>query len=130
MMRRLARIASRFKKTEKVGKAQLVLFLDALQRGEGEPEVDGDNGGPDEVDEADEKLRAASGADDLKRDDELAALKTRRTPQPESPVPDTSHLPHVPNPLLVPASERACATCGEQRVSIGPDVRRLRHYTP
>src|SRR5215217_7409078 len=58
MMRRLARIASRFKKSEKVGKAQLVLFLDALQRGEGEPETD-DESGPDEVDEADAKLRTA-----------------------------------------------------------------------
>ena len=82
MMRRLERVASRFKKTEKVGKAQLVLFLDALQRGEGEPETEAEEGGPDEIDEADEKLRAASGANDLKNDAELAALKTRRTPQP------------------------------------------------
>ena len=78
MVRRLARIASRFKKSEKVGKAQLVLFLDALQRGEGEPETESeDDLGPDEVDEADAKLSAASGADDLKRDDELAALKAQ-----------------------------------------------------
>ena len=32
MSRRLARIAARFKKSEKVGKAQLVLFIDALQQ--------------------------------------------------------------------------------------------------
>jgi len=33
MPRRLARIASRFRKSEKVGRAQLVLFLDALPAG-------------------------------------------------------------------------------------------------
>lgn len=64
MAQRLARIARRFKTSEKVGKAQLVLFLDALQRGEGEPELDPDETlGPDEVDEADAKLRDASGID-------------------------------------------------------------------
>lgn len=34
-------IAARFKKSEKVGKAQFVLVLAALQRGEREPEADG-----------------------------------------------------------------------------------------
>lgn len=35
MAQRLARIAARFKTSEKVSKAQLVLFADALRRGEG-----------------------------------------------------------------------------------------------
>jgi transposase len=130
MMRRLERVASRFRKTERVGKAQLVLFLDALQRGEGEPETEADDGGPDEIDEADEKLRAASGANDLTNDAELAALKTRRTPQPESKLPDTSKLSVVPNPLLVPEADRACPICGQPRVCIGHDVTRVVDYIP
>jgi transposase len=131
MMRRLARIASRFKKSEKVGKAQLVLFLDALQRGEGEPETETDDeGGPDEIDEADAKLRMASGADDLSRDDELAALKTRRKRQPVVPLTETSHLPHVPNPLAVPPEQRPCPKCGADRVCIGHDVTRVIDYIP
>ena len=76
MARRLARIASRFKTSEKVGKAQLVLFLDALQRGEGEPEHD--DGEPDEIDAADAKLRETSGIDG---DGDLAKLKTRKPPR-------------------------------------------------
>lgn len=132
MLRRLARIASRFKKSEKVGKAQLVLFLDALRRGEGEPErePDEDDGGPDEVDEADAKLAAASGAAELKHDDELAALRTRRKRQPVVPLTSTSQLPHVQNPLLVPPAQRACPTCGQERVCIGHDVTRVIDYIP
>jgi transposase len=131
MVRRLARIASRFKKSEKVGKAQLVLFLDALQRGEGEPETEPDDeGGPDEVDEADAKLRTASGADDLNGDDELAALKTRRKRQPVVPLTETSHLPHMPNPIAVPPDQRPCPTCGAERVCIGHDVTRVIDYIP
>lgn len=131
MVRRLARIASRFKKSEKVGKAQLVLFLDALQRGEGEPETDSDDDdGPDDVDEADAKLSAASGADELKCDDELAALKTRKKRQPVVPLTETSHLPRVTNSLLVPPEQRACPKCGQERECIGHDTTRVIDYIP
>jgi hypothetical protein len=98
MSRRLARIASRFKKSEKVGKAQLVLFLDALQRGEGGPETD-DDGGPDEVDEANAKLRAASGIDDKREDDELEKLKTKPPRQPANRAAAPDHLRRVDNPI-------------------------------
>jgi transposase len=127
MTRRLARIAARFKKSEKVGKAQLVLFLDALQRGEGEPEADGEQG-PDEIDLADAQLRAASGADQLK-DDDLAALKTR-PPRDPAHVPAPAHLPRVDNPIPVPADERACPKCGRERVCIGHDVTEVVELVP
>jgi transposase len=122
MTRRLARIASRFKKSEKVGRAQLVLFLDALQRGEGEPETDeAQVDGPDELDEADAKLRAASGIDD-DNDDDLAKLTTRPPRQPANRAPAPDHFRRVDNPLAVPAPQRACPRCGTERTCIGHDI--------
>src|SRR5262245_55420477 len=61
MSRRLAQVKRSFKTSEKVGRAQLVLFVDSLARGEGEGELDDDpsSDGPDELDEADAKLRTA-----------------------------------------------------------------------
>ncbi len=116
MTRRLARIAARFKKSEKVGKAQLVLFLDALRRGEGEPEVAGDEA-PDEIDEADDKLRGASGIDAEKPDEDLATLQTRKPPRPPpTRAPAPTHLHHVDNPIAVPPEQRACPKCGAERV--------------
>jgi transposase len=130
MSRRLARIASRFKKSEKVGRAQLVLFLDALQRGEGESENDGSEAdGPDELDEADAKLRAASGIDDEK-DDDLAKLKTRPSRQPANRTAAPAHLRRVDNPLLVPAAQRACPRCGSERACIGHDITEVIELIP
>lgn len=128
MARRLARIAARFKKSEKVGKAQLVLFLDALQRGEGEPEIETDEP-VDDLDGADGKLRAASGVDDEKPDDDLAALKTRPPRQPPSRTP-AAHLPRVDNPIAVPPEQRACPKCGVERVCIGHDVTEVIELIP
>lgn len=130
MSRRLARIASRFKKSEKVGRAQLVLFLDALQRGEGEPENDVlEAYGPDEIDEADAKLRAASGIDDEK-DDDLAKLKTKPPRQPANRTVAPAHLRRVDNPLLVPAAQRACPRCGSERACIGHDITEVIELIP
>ncbi|HEX5449025.1 MAG TPA: IS66 family transposase [Gaiellaceae bacterium] len=129
MSRRLARIAARFKTSEKVGKAQLVLFVDALQRGEGEPETEEDDG-PDEVDEADAKLRAASGIDDKADDGDLSKLKTRPPRQPANRAPAPEHLRRVDNLLLVPAVQRACPTCGAERTCIGHDVTEVIELIP
>jgi transposase len=129
MTRRLARIAARFKKSEKVGKAQLVLFLDALQRGEGEPETEPDEA-PDDLDDADAKLRTASGVDDEKPEDDLAALKTRPPRQPPSRTPAPAHLPRVENPIAVPAEQRACPACGSERACIGHDVTEVIELIP
>jgi transposase len=128
MSRRLARIASRFKKSEKVGRAQLVLFLDALQRGEGEPEAD-DSDGPDELDEADAKLRAASGIDEGK-DDDLGKLKTRPPRQPANRAPAPEHLRRIDNLIAVPADQRACPRCGAERTCIGHDVTEVVELIP
>ena len=130
MSRRLARIAARFKKSEKVGKAQLVLFLDALKRGEGEPEIEEHNAGPDELDEADAKLRAASGIDDKPADDDLGKLKTRPPRQPANRAEAPERLRRVDNPILVPADQRACPTCGTERVCIGHDVTEVIELIP
>jgi transposase len=130
MSRRLARIASRFKKSEKIGRAQLVLFVDALQRGEGEPETDGDDTDSlDELDEADAKLRAASGID-AKQDDDLSRLKTRPPRQPANRAPAPEHLRRVDNPLLVPSAQRACPRCGTERTCIGHDVSEVIELIP
>ncbi len=122
MSRRLAQVKRSFKTSEKIGRAQLVLFVDALARGEGEPESGEANAdGPDEIDEADAKLRAASGIDDNK-EDAIAKATTRppRQPAKRTPVPD--HLRRVDNPLLVPAMQRPCPICGTERTCIGHDI--------
>lgn len=129
MVRRLARIAARFKTSEKVGKAQLVLFLDALQRGEGEPETATDEP-PDEIDDADGKLRAASGIDGNKPDNDLTGLKTRPPRQPPSRTPAAAHLPRVENPIAVPPEQRACPKCGGERVCMGHDVTEVIELIP
>jgi transposase len=129
MAQRLARIARRFKTSEKVGRAQLVLFLDALQRGEGEPELDPDETlGPDEVDEADAKLRGASGIDAA--DDDLGKLRTRPPRQPAARTPTPAHLRRVDNPLLVPPAQRSCPRCGTERACIGHDVTEVIELVP
>jgi transposase len=123
MAQRLARIAARFKTSEKISKAQLVLFADALRRGEGEPELEDDAAlEPDEVDTADERLRAAAGLDDKEAAD-LAKLRTGRPPpQPHSRTAAPEHLPRVDNPIAVPAEQRACPKCGAELTCIGHDV--------
>jgi transposase len=129
---RLARIAARFKKSEKVSKAQLVLFLDALRRGEGEPEVTDDDA-PDELDEADNRLREASGIDEAQGsgDADLDKVKTRRPPrQPPTREPAPAHLRRIDNPIRVPAHERACPRCGVERACIGHDVSEVIEVIP
>lgn len=127
MSRRLARIAARFKKSEKVGKAQLVLFLDALQRGEGEPETDGAEE-LDEVDGADLKLRDASGIDD---EGDLSKLKTARPPrQPPTRTPAPAHLRRVDNLIAVPAEQRPCPRCGSERVCVDHEVTEVIELVP
>jgi len=130
MSRRLSRIAARFKTSEKVGKAQLVLFMDALQRGEGEPEVDGaDADGPDELDEADAKLRAAAGIDDP-ADDDLGKVTTRPPRQPANRTEAPAHLRRVDNPISVPTTQRPCPQCGTERTCIGHDTTEVIELIP
>ena len=61
MTRRLAQVKRSFKTSEKISSAQIMLFVDALARSEG-----AGADGPDELDEADAKLRMSSGIDDTR----------------------------------------------------------------
>ena len=126
MSRRLALAQRSFKTSEKIGRAQLVLFVDALARGEGEADADG----PDELDEADALLRMASGIDDTKDDDKIGRCRTRppRLPAQRAPVPD--HVRRVDNPLRVPADRRPCPRCGTERTCIGHDVTEVIELLP
>jgi hypothetical protein len=92
LARRLARLSSRFKKSEKISTAQLVLFLDAVRRGDGEPEAaDKERLAPDELEEADQRLLGASGLDAPKPDDDPRKLRTGKPPrQPHARTPARS----------------------------------------
>jgi transposase len=129
--RRIARMAARFKPSEQVSRAQLVLFLDALKRGEGEASVPDGEIADDHAAllAADDQLRAASGIDEGE-DDDVSKLRTpppRR--QPRSPTPP-AHLPRVANPIEVPAAQRACPKCGADRECIEPHITEVIELVP
>ena len=108
-----------FKKSEQVSTAQLLLALGALglTGRDASPSANGDRAQADALDDADSKLRQASGIDDPKPED---APKTPRPPrQPRTRTPAPAHLERVPNKISVPAAERACPTCGAERACIG-----------
>jgi transposase len=108
-----------FKKCEQVSTAQLLLALGALGlTGRGtSTSADDDRAQPEVLEDADSKLRQASGIDDPKPED---ATKTPRPPrQPRTRTPAPAHLERIPNPIPVPAAERACPSCGAERVCIG-----------
>ena len=133
MSRRLARLASRFKSSERISVAQLVLFADALRRGEGGAGSADLLRLPDDVDAADERLRGASGLDDATADADEDNLRKRRTneppPQPRrTPAPE--HLRRVDNPIVVPADERACPRCGVERTCIDHEVTEVIELIP
>jgi transposase len=96
-----------FKNSEKVSSAQLLLLIDGLRPGR-----------PQE--EADEKLKVASAIDATRFDGE----RTTDQPPPPPRVRRTppADLRRVDNPIPVPATERACPTCGKERACIGHDV--------
>ena len=96
--RRVARLMSRFKPSEQVSTAQLVLFLDALKRRPEPPAPEGET-----TDDhaalvaADDELRTASGIDDGE-DDDVTKLRTPPPPRPpRSPTPPAL-LRRVANP--------------------------------
>lgn len=104
---RLSELLSRRKPREGVSSAQLLLLLDELM-------------GPSdqEREQADAELRDKSGIDDKKD-----APKTPRVPrQPRLRRPIPPDLRRVPNPITVPAAQRACPVCGDERTCIGHEV--------
>jgi transposase len=109
----LEKLLARVNKRETVSKSQLVLFADAIRRGEaGDILADGDPRG-----DANERLRDASGIDDEQQPE---TKPVRERPTGRTPAPD--HLPRVPNPIAVPLDKRACPRCGKVRTCIGHDV--------
>src|SRR5690606_9269084 len=117
----LARAARCFKSSEKVSTAQLMLYLDAFMQQPTAAGSDSDAStmvAPDEVDEADAKLKDASGIDALP---ELDKLTTKPPKQPPSRKPAPENLRRVANPLPVPAPERSCPRCGSERVCFEHD---------
>jgi len=114
--RQLERLLARYKKSEAVSKAQLVLFIDAITRGEaGDVPAGDDDPRPD----ANNRLRDASGIAEP-QDDEPKTKQPRERPPRRQPAPP--HLPRIPNPLLVPAAERPCPQCGTERTCIGHET--------
>ena len=111
--KQLEKLLARVKKNETVSKAQLVLFADAIRRGEaGDILTDGDPRG-----DANDRLRDASGIDD---EEEPQTKPVRERPTGRKPAPE--HLPRVPNVIAVPADARACPRCGKERTCIGHDA--------
>ena len=114
--RQLERLLARYKKSEAVSKAQLVLFIDAITRGEaGDVPAGDDDPRPD----ANNRLRDASGIAEP-QDDEPKTKQPRERPPRRQPAPP--HLPRIPNPLLVPTAERPCPQCGTERTCIGHET--------
>lgn len=93
-------------KREGMSTSQLVLLLDGLVDAVG-------------LEEINEKLRTASGIDEL-----AAKAKDVKAAKPQPPLrkPPPASLRRVDNPIRVPDAERACPQCGKERACIGHDV--------
>jgi transposase len=116
--RQLARLLSAPRKNERISRDQLLLALGTIGAfGTAEAdEADSGKSQPEELDDADAKLRAASGIDDK-------PPRTGRPPrQPHSRNPAPAHLRRVENLIRVPDAVRACPKCGGERTCIGHDV--------
>lgn len=117
---RLGELLSR-RKNERISTAQLRLFLDALEAQAAEGSSDA------ERDEANDRLRNASGIDEPSPE-QPKTEEPHQQPPLRNPIPED--LPRAPNPLLVPAAERACPRCGDERVCIGHDVTEVVELEP
>lgn len=103
------------KKNESVPQTQLKFWIDKL-----EVEAGSDESGMDsDVAAANQKLRNASGIDQV--DDSSAKEVGKRKRQPPLRRPAPPSLPRVPNPIHVPPEERRCPKCGAERTCIGHD---------
>lgn len=119
--KQLERILDRYKKNEAVSKAQLVLFIDALSRGEAGDVLEDD----DPRRAANQDLREASGIDDP--DDEPKTKPPRKQPVRKPAPPE---LPRIENPIAVPEPDRACPRCGKERTCVGHDITEVIDLVP
>lgn len=119
--RRLADLLSRGRRSEGVSTAQLGLLLQSLEEAETSKALG----------QANDELKAAADLDALsKAGDKPAATaeKPKRQPPVRRALPP--NLRRVPNPIAVPADERACPCCGEERKSIGYDTTNVVELIP
>lgn len=123
--RRLARLGRR-RSNEGVSREQLLLLLDGLVEEVGQEEEPR----PEALVDADNALRSESGIDEPAdvADEERRTRTPRRQPPLRKPPP--AHLPRVDNPIPVPAEERPCPTCGQERLCIGHDVTEVIELVP
>ena len=96
-----------FKNSEGLSSKQLLLMIDTLPLNSAQAE-------------ANDKLQVASGIDASRFDEERTVPETKPAPPLRKPAPP--HLPRVDNEIKVPAAERACPKCGQERACIGHDV--------
>jgi len=127
--RRLAMLGLKSRKSERISRNQLLLFMAALDSGD-EPSESKDEDGP-ALGEVDDKLRDASGIDEADTDEE-AGLGRTTTPAAQPPVrkPPPAHLRRVPNPLTVPPAQRACPKCGAERTCISHETTEVIELIP
>lgn len=111
----LTEMVMRRRKGEGVSTAQLKLFLEELEAEEDEV-----------LDAASEDLKKAASLDEAS--EKKKRKKTPRQPRARQPFPP--ELRRIPNPLKVSAEERACPTCGEERICIGHDVTEVLELIP
>lgn len=122
--RRLAQLLTRgFKNNEGVSANQLLLFLNDLLEGN---VVDAANR---EIADANEKLRLASGIDEIISEKEEDP-ETRPKPQPPLRKPPPPNLRRVDNPIRVASGARPCPTCGRERNCIGHDITEVIELIP
>jgi transposase len=116
--KRLAQVLSGGRKNEGVSSAQLKLFLDSLEK------LSDEAAGGSEAKAADQKLRDSSGVDQKEE------KKTKPPKQPSLRKPAPAHLRRIENLISVPASERGCPKCGNERVCIGHEVTEVIELIP
>jgi transposase len=124
---RLAQMMSRDHKNEGVSRKKLLALLNDI-----DCTLSGDNDNqtpPNEVAEANLRLRQASGIDQEAADEEQRKThKPKRQPQLRKPIPP--HLRRVENPILVPPELRPCPLCAVERDAIKFDKTEVIDYIP
>jgi len=109
----LSELVMRRRKGEGVSTAQLKLFLDELEAEENA-----------ELNRSNDELANASGLDGKK------PHKKKTPQQPRSRQPFPPGLRRIDNPIQVPAAQRPCPICGNERTCIGHDVTEVIELIP
>ena len=127
----LVRMLAQGRKNEGISTAQLRLFLEALDQSRKPAETESDTDGvpcTPAMDEANTRLREASGIDAKCSESEPEPPKPPRQPTARGAFPE--HLPRVPNVIPIPEDERPCPRCGKQRECIGHEPTEVAELEP